>query len=473
MKSIGFAFDLRTSTNFPASRFSALLQSPLCRHLGHVDHASLAVDAALINQLAQRAPELRRLGCVYLSPGPDALSLPSKLKEVALAFPAESSVAQVHATFAVLNALLILEELIMSLNSVIATALICALLHSPALRFFELMDYHSDSEPASHVDSLMWKRVSSKCPDALLSLGYRCPKTLLQLSLQLPYNDPLEGEHMNAAIAAACRLPMLRALHLLLMDWQSDLDFSVVHTAPSLEEFTLQWLDREEISQPTLAHIAQFRWACHLRVMAIEGLDSDSLRLMLDPSVDLRWRRIGHIQRCDVEASTALSQLPSLTHVHVTLCRDIGFLSCLPQLVSLHLETDTYDDCIPRRELVDGIRRCSGLTELVLGANLTSAQLLPALSRLKFLRSLELRSMPELTTLSFIHSCPSRYQSLESLSLVGCSGLALAELDHLLPLKNLTSLRLRNSCKKSSETELAVWRVPSKRLPVLRTFQFY
>lgn len=159
MKSIGFFFDLNSST----AHLHSLLHSPLARHLGELhghfgDEGELpwAISPAIMSQLAQRATELRSLICTcMLPPTPAVLVFPHKLQKAELTLATVNSAEQLHGLFTSLNALPSLESIELCFDSEKPSSLNFQLLHPTALRSFTLTD--TDPEPLiftdAHLDS--------------------------------------------------------------------------------------------------------------------------------------------------------------------------------------------------------------------------------------------------------------------------------------------------------------------------------
>ena len=266
-----------------------------------------------------------------------------------------------------------------------------------------------------------------------LSLG----ASLQSLTLRLD-DEANTAPSINDAIVTISRLPLLETLVLHLPSYFPEVSFAPLAVAPKLQD--LRFWDVSNGVEPSLSQLDELRMLPRRRKMEVE-LSRDSILHLLRTPHALQWQQIQRVDGVDEEVASALSTLPSLTHLIAFNCRSVAFFSVLTRLRSLHLHV--HPAARLAADIAAGLPRCSQLTELTLStADVTSQHLSRLLPRLPLLRSLELMFCSALDSLSFLSECSHLAQSLHSLSLRGTVHPVVhsTEIKHVLTLKSLTQL---------------------------------
>lgn len=177
----------------------------------------------------------------------------------------------------------------------------------------------------------------------------------------------------------------------------------------------------------------------------------------------------------DEESARLLAALPVLATLDVTALRlpELSFLQPLGRLSTLSLWL--RDSHASAAAVAAGLRHCPQLTSLAfVTGDLEGDHLAAALQPLPLLRSLMVRSLPRLQSLSIL-SAGSLPQSLTDLSVVSCAALVPTELEHIRGLTALQSLYLGCLFSEAPAAELPLLQLfqpPSAALPVLCHFQY-
>ena len=271
------------------------------------------------------------------------------------------------------------------------------------------------------------------------------------------------------SIVTISRLPLLEKLSLRLPSFFPTVSFAPLACAPQLQELCCSAVDQEQLTHD---HLDQLRMLSHLRTMSGRNLKGDSLLYLLRAPHSLQWQEIRAVDDLDDEVGTALSTFPTLTALHASSCRSVAFLPTLIRLRSLWLSM--LSAVRLAAEVVAGLSCCSQLTALMLVAkDVTSQQMSQLLPCLPALRSLELWYCSSVASLSFFSECSHLSHSLQSLHLWGGAAAHCSEITHVLTLKSLTHLVIRQFFVEPLDAPMeAALRPPSLVLPDLKNFDY-
>ncbi len=204
------------------------------------------------------------------------------------------------------------------------------------------------------------------------------------------------------------------------------------------------------------------------------------LRDLLAPAHRLRLQKVAFIDQQQADIDT-LASLPTLTELKLKRVRatHVDALSELPLLGKLSLQFDWAEVDAPR--VLASLCRCTHLTQLDIcmasaeeGLYLSVEQLTQCCASLPLLRSLTLRCLVPLISLSFLvaGTLPTTLTSLTiDVAAAPLEGLPLAELAHVQKLAGLEKLSLYALFNRPLEAEeIALYTPPSALMPALRTF---
>jgi len=288
--------------------------------------------------------------------------------------------------------------------------------------------------------------------------------------------------------AAAAQLEHLEDLTVdLQMTPAPDACLAALPRMRKLRTLALMWSGME-YDQIKDAHIADLRAVPALEDVHLGMMSAAMLRRVLRPPHSLRWTRLQSLpERIDNDSVQSLISLSAtLTAINLYECSRLSsfdFLRRLPQLTELRLDTCGTNAGVIA-SLLGGLQSCVRLEFLTLRfMGLSSAQLAALLPRFPQLRKLAVMcggATPPLDSLSCF-SGAALAQSLACLSvgflnLGDCQlrpAMAVDELRHLLPLRRLRTLIVRDMFTEaelsspSNAPSIAPFTLPSLALPNL------
>lgn len=295
------------------------------------------------------------------------------------------------------------------------------------------------------------------------------PHKLRRLDLSIAQ---ITGARINLLLERINSLAALESFELKIVgSFEPDVDFTLCHP-PSLSSLIFRGncrlLTEQQMDQMRSSFIAG------LDKFMVDRLPDERLVYLLrEPHAHpIRWIQFSDCLRQFPKTHEHSMALASLGGALKTLgawpAADISFLPHLTQLTELELGTGS-SSIVPESFV------CPMLTALTLDTPFTSKRMRVLLDRLPLLRRLALWQMSHLQSLAFLAHCPTLKDTLCDLSICSLSQLMpILELGHLLSLRSLTSLQLRNSFQQEMDSSpiQAEFATPSASFPLLRTFVF-
>ena len=316
-----------------------------------------------------------------------------------------------------------------------------------------------------HVRSL---HVCLFCPPAVAGAApplLRFPAQLQSLTLRC-MSETITSPELPLVVADAIAvLPELRALEL----WcRTSSSLDVLFTRLSEQQGSqLRRLLLRGVVKLSANKIAGLREMRHLHELQLPP----ALRWseLLQPGHQMLQLRIIHVDPASQTVCSALVSLPTLTDVTLAVEDDVtdaSFLSALPQLQRLRVQSCTYRPPTAAF-LSDALPRCPRLTHLTLYNASLPSSVTDCFQHMVHLCSLTLNSC-NMVSLLFLTSMPSA-DNLTHLDLHDCKPwLSATELQHLWRLRALQSLRLTASVRPDIIANALVdFQPPCRLLPAL------
>ena len=297
----------------------------------------------------------------------------------------------------------------------------------------------------------------------------RFPAALRRLDVDLRVSAAVTAAHVNTALRAIGRLPLLESLTILLPALDPQVSFVPLAALSRLRVLDIHSEDAE--TKLSDAQENELRALPQLQALLLPLMTIDSLRRLLRQPHTLQWQQISFPNPVDDEFAALLPQLPSFTNLHaIASCTHFEWLRGMANLRHVSLWMDSAD-C--GSSLAAGLECCSNIEILSLEEcpDLTSAHLTDLLPRLPRLRSLELSHL-SIDSLSFVAE-PPLTDRLSSLCLENCAQLPLVELRHVHALRGLKTLRLHCSfTARMDDYSQSLYEPPSLLLPQLELFEY-
>ena len=239
--------------------------------------------------------------------------------------------------------------------------------------------------------------------------------------------------------------------------------------------------------QFTNAQMDQIRTITSVEEMYLGSMDPPFVEYLLRPPHALQWKKFSPNSDRDSDALVDLCTTLPLVKFSISdmfQLSNLSYLHRLPHLTDLELNVYHRESPFPRedsdwlqyqQEMVEGIQSCPLLTRLSLFVGLLSDDHLSVLlPRLKHLETLILWQYNNVALQSL--SCLNVATTLTDLAIGSMDmfdpPMPLSELAHLLPLKRLTCLEVRNFFPQLGDWTRQ-FSVPSKHFLGLDTCQFF
>ena len=244
-----------------------------------------------------------------------------------------------------------------------------------------------------------------------------------QLSIPCdPFAWPAALTEINLRIPEVCKpAPLLDDMHLLLKSISTSaralkrfilharlptmrgLNFSFLLDLPELASLSLDFQRRRGYALWWLgdSQVHSLRQLTQLTNLEFPRLEPSSLLRLLRPPHQLSLARVPDFVPVDAQAAECLGSLPTLVGVNARLCSSVAFLAKLSMLTTLLLDCQVKEDewLLAADDVLQGLSRCKGLTDLTLTAPLQSAHLIALLPRLPVLSRLNLTRMHRMDSL--------------------------------------------------------------------------